>query len=120
MTAAAKPRKEKPLRATVAEARKAPLPPGRRSALLMEHGTFSLRWYAPDGVDPQTPHDQDEIYVVHRGSGQFRCGDRLAEFGPGDVLFAAAGETHRFEGFGDDLELWVAFWGAKGGEEPKS
>jgi len=105
-----------PLRATAAEARVAPLPPGRRSALLMRHGSMELRWYAPRGNDPQTPHDQDELYVVNKGAGHFRCGDRLTRFGPGDVLFAGAGETHRFEDFSDDLELWVIFWGPKGGE----
>lgn len=105
-----------PLRATVAEARKAPLPPGRRSSLLMKHGTMELRWYAPRGADPQTPHDQDELYLVHRGTGQFQCGERRTAFGPGDALFAAAGEIHRFEDFSDDLELWVIFWGRKGGE----
>ena len=108
--------KEKPLKATVDRARVAPLPPGRRSALLMEHGTMTLRWYAPRGRDEQTPHDQDELYVVHKGSGYFRCGERRTEFRAGDVLFAAAGETHQFEDFGDDLELWVVFWGVKGGE----
>jgi mannose-6-phosphate isomerase-like protein (cupin superfamily) len=118
MTAGTGPAREKPLRATVEEARKAPLPPGRRSALLMEHGTMTLRWYAPRGTDPQTPHDQDELYLVHKGRGYFRCGRRRTEFGPGDVLFAAAGETHRFEEFSDELELWVVFWGAKGGEAP--
>ena len=106
-----------PLRATVAEARKAPLQPGRRSSLLMKHGTMELRWYAPRGEDPQTPHDQDELYLVNQGAGQFRCGGRRTPFGPGDMLFAAAGETHRFEEFSDDLELWVIFWGQKGGEK---
>jgi mannose-6-phosphate isomerase-like protein (cupin superfamily) len=106
----------KPLKATAAEARIAPLPEGRRSALLMAHGSMALRWYAPRGSDEQTPHDQDELYLVHRGRGYFRCGTQRTAFEPGDVLFAAAGETHRFEAFSDDLELWVVFWGAKGGE----
>ena len=106
-----------PLRVTVAEARKAPLPPGRRSSLLMKHGTMELRWYAPRGEDPQTPHDQDELYLVNKGTGQFRCGAWRTPFAPGDMLFAAAGETHRFEDFSDDLELWVIFWGQKGGEK---
>jgi mannose-6-phosphate isomerase-like protein (cupin superfamily) len=108
----------KPLRATAAEARVAPLPPGRRSLLLMKHGTMELRWYAPRGNDPQTPHDQDELYFVNKGTGHFRAGDRLTRFGPGDALFVQAGETHRFEDFSEDLELWVVFWGQKGGEKP--
>ena len=37
-------------------------------------------------------------------------------FGPGDCLFAAAGEVHRFEQFSDDLAVWVFFYGPEGGE----
>ena len=107
----------KPLRATPEEARRAPFPPGRRSSLLMQHGTMELRWYAPRGMDPQTPHDQDELYIVNKGTGHFRAGERVTRFAEGDVLFVAAGETHRFEDFSIDLELWVVFWGPKGGEK---
>ena len=66
-----------------------PLEPGRLSALLLRHGTMTLRWYAPQGADPQTPHTQDEVYVVASGSGWFRHGDRRDGFGPGDALFVA-------------------------------
>ena len=31
-------------------------------------------------------------------------------------LFAAAGATHRFENFSDDLTVWVLFYGPEGGE----
>jgi mannose-6-phosphate isomerase-like protein (cupin superfamily) len=106
-----------PLRATLEEARDAPLSPGRASALLMEHGTMTLRFYRPRGADPQVPHDQDELYVVARGTGWFVCGDRRVPFGPGDVLFAPAGTVHRFEDFTDDIETWVVFYGARGGEQ---
>lgn len=105
-----------PLRATLAEARIAPFPPGRQSSLLMEHGTMQLRFYAPKGEDKQTPHDQDELYIVAKGKGFFRCDDRRTEFGPGDTLYAGAGAVHRFEDFSSDLELWVVFYGPKGGE----
>jgi mannose-6-phosphate isomerase-like protein (cupin superfamily) len=104
-----------------AAAQVAPLEPGRRSALLMRHGTMSLRYYAPHGSDPQTPHDQDEIYIVAAGSGSIECGpreDRLERraFGPGDAIFVPAGHVHRFVGFSDDFATWVLFWGAQGGE----
>ena len=107
----------KPLRATVQGAREEPLPPGRLSALLMKHGSMELRWYTPRSSDQQTPHDQDELYVINKGTGQFLAGRRSTPFGPGDVLFVPAGETHRFENFSDDLELWVIFWGQVGGEK---
>jgi mannose-6-phosphate isomerase-like protein (cupin superfamily) len=106
---------------TLAEAKAAPIPEGARSALLMQHGTMTLRYYAPRGRDPQTPHAQDEIYVVVSGTGTFALGrDEGAlerkPFGPGDAIFAPAGWIHRFEGFTDDFATWVVFWGPKGGE----
>lgn len=105
-----------PWRVTVAEAEGAELPEGARSALLMRHGTMTLRYYAPTGRDPQTPHEQDEIYIVIAGTGSFVNGDDRVPFGPGDALFAAAGEVHRFEDFSEDFATWVVFYGAQGGE----
>ena len=96
----------------------APLPPGRASALLLQRGTMTLRWYAPKGSDMQTPHDQDELYIVVSGTGFFVRGTERVAFAPHDVLFAAAGETHRFEDFSPDFATWVVFYGAAGGESP--
>lgn len=94
------------------------LPPsaGRSSALLMARGSMTLRYYAPKGEDRQTPHDQDELYIVARGRGSFLREDRRVDFGAGDVLFAAAGEEHRFLDFSDDFATWVVFYGPEGGE----
>ena len=106
-----------PTRFTVAEARVAPIAPGARSALLAQRGSMKLRYYAPPGkTDPQTPHDQDELYIVVSGHGTFLAGDRRTPFGPGDVLFVAAGVVHRFESFSDDFATWVVFYGPPGGE----
>jgi mannose-6-phosphate isomerase-like protein (cupin superfamily) len=85
-------------------------------AILLEHGTLEVGFYAPRGNDPQTPHTRDELYVVMQGSGRFLNGDQRIEFGPGDVLFVPAGRKHRFEHFTDDLTLWVVFYGPEGGE----
>ena len=106
---------------TLAAAKAAPIPEGRRSALLMAHGTMTLRYYAPVGDDPQTPHDQDEIYIVAAGRGTFALGrDETSlerrPFGPGDAIFAPAGWVHRFEDFSADFATWVVFWGPEGGE----
>ncbi len=105
---------------TVAQAKAEPVSPGRTSALLMQRGSMSLRWYAPRGEDKQTPHDQDELYIVVNGTGTFHNGGEKTPFGPGDVLFASAGRSHRFEDFSDNLDLWVVFWGPKGGENSRS
>ncbi len=100
----------------LAEARVAPNEPGRISALIHSHGSMSLRYYVPDDTDPQTPHDQDEVYIVASGSGIFRCGDDECAFSAGDALFAPAGVEHRFVGFTKDFATWVIFYGPKGGE----
>jgi mannose-6-phosphate isomerase-like protein (cupin superfamily) len=106
-----------PVRATIEEARIAPIPPGFRSSLLMEHGSMKLRFYKPRGLDQQTPHDQDELYVVASGRGTFFVGGQRVAFGPGDVLFVGAKVEHRFEDFSDDFATWVVFYGPAGGEE---
>ena len=101
---------------TIAEAAAQPLSKGRASSLLFGHGSMEVRYYAPKGRDDQTPHDQDEVYFIASGSGTFvREGERVA-FGPGDMLFVAAGEEHRFEDFSSDFGTWVVFYGPKGGE----
>lgn len=93
-----------------------PTPEGKRFVGLFAHGTLQVEVYAPRGTDPQQPHDRDEVYVVARGTGMVFCDGRRAPFGPGDFLFVPAGVAHRFEGFSDDLAVWVLFYGPKGGE----
>lgn len=101
---------------SIAQAARAPIPEGRRSAELFRHGSLELRYYAPRGADPQTPHDRDELYLVASGSGTFvRDGERVP-FAAGDVLFVPARAEHRFEGFTDDFATWVMFYGPLGGE----
>ena len=90
---------------------------GERFARVLGHGSMELEVYAPRGADPQTPHARDELYVVVSGTGEFVNGLERHPFGPGDVLFVPAGVEHRFEGFTDDLVVWVVFYGPRGGEE---
>ncbi len=89
---------------------------GERSALLFEHGTLTVKLYAPRGTDPQQPHTRDEAYVVIRGRGTFVHGERRDPFEPNDFLWAPASLPHRFENFSDDLLVWVIFYGPEGGE----
>jgi mannose-6-phosphate isomerase-like protein (cupin superfamily) len=96
----------------------APLTPGGLSALMAQHGSMTLRSYAPKSSDQQTPHDRDELYIVVSGTGMFVREAKRVAFGPHDVLFAAAGETHRFEDFSGDFATWVVFYSPVGGESP--
>jgi mannose-6-phosphate isomerase-like protein (cupin superfamily) len=85
--------------------------------VMLENGSMELGYYKPVGVDEQSPHDQDEIYIVQSGHGTFVCGDKRIPFEPGDALFVAAGIEHRFAGFSDDFAAWVVFYGPTGGED---
>ena len=89
---------------------------GLRSAPLFEHATLLVKFYAPRGSDAQTPHTRDEVYVVAQGRGVFFDGTERRPFATGDMLFVAAGITHRFEEFSDDFVTWVMFYGPEGGE----
>lgn len=91
---------------------------GAESTVLFEHGSLLVKVYAPRGVDRQTPHTRDEIYVVMRGGGTFFDGEERRPFGLGDFLFAPAGTVHRFEDFSDDFAVWVMYFGPEGGEAP--
>lgn len=84
--------------------------------VLLRHGSMELGYYRPAGSDKQSPHAQDELYIVQTGSGRFECaGDSIA-FEPGDALFVPAGAEHRFAEFSDDFAAWVVFYGPQGGE----
>ena len=91
-------------------------PTGDRYALAFSHGTMSVGFYAPVGRDPQQPHKRDEIYIIHKGTGELTIADIRHSFAPGDVFFVGSGVEHRFENFSVDFSSWVVFWGSAGGE----
>jgi mannose-6-phosphate isomerase-like protein (cupin superfamily) len=87
-----------------------------RFITLMKHGTMSIEYYAPKNIDPQTPHKQDEIYVIASGNAIFFRNSERVQCKTGDVLFVPAKMEHRFENISDDFATWVIFYGIEGGE----
>lgn len=92
-------------------------PMGERFAVGLAHGSMSVEYYIPVGNDPQTPHEQDEVYFIHKGTGALVIGEERHSFKEGDCLFVPANVEHRFENFSDDFGTWVVFWGPSGGEK---
>ncbi|MGB5554034.1 MAG: cupin domain-containing protein [Flavobacteriaceae bacterium] len=86
---------------------------------VFEHGSLSVEVYKPDGVDLQSPHTRDEVYLIISGSGEFLNDGVRTIFSEGDFLFVAAGKEHRFENFTPDFSTWVLFYGPEGGENAK-
>jgi mannose-6-phosphate isomerase-like protein (cupin superfamily) len=91
---------------------------GERSVVVLRRGTLDVVLGTPARPNEQTPHEQDEVYIVVRGRGVLFHDGKRDWFGPGDFLFVAAGTEHRFEGFSDDLLVWRVFYGPQGGEVP--
>jgi mannose-6-phosphate isomerase-like protein (cupin superfamily) len=91
-------------------------PIGERFVTAFAHGTMSVEFYAPIDRDPQTPHQQDELYFIHSGHGKLLINGELHSCNAGMVFFVPAGVEHRFENFSEDFSTWVVFWGPQGGE----
>jgi mannose-6-phosphate isomerase-like protein (cupin superfamily) len=69
-------------------------------------GTYSI---PAGGLDDQTPHTEDEIYVVRSGQATLVTTAGIVDVGPGSVVFVPAGERHKFTEVSEDLALLVVF-----------
>jgi mannose-6-phosphate isomerase-like protein (cupin superfamily) len=66
------------------------------------------------GIDPQSPHTEDELYYVVSGRGAITVGDETREVTAGSLVFVAATVPHRFHDIAERLELLVVFGPAEG------
>ena len=100
----------------------APIPESARNDYVEQFRTPDLSvgtYRIPvDGVDDQSPHTEDEIYVVTAGRARVVTPSGAAEVGPGAVIFVPAGEEHRFVDVTEDLALLVVFGPAYGSRRP--
>ena len=69
-------------------------------------GLYRLR---AGSIDPQTPHNEDEVYVVLEGRGSIRVGEEERSVGPGSVVFVDAGVEHRFHTIEEAITVVVLF-----------
>ena len=61
------------------------------------------------GIDPQSPHKEDELYYVVRGCGRMRAGLEDQPVSAGSVIFVAAKVEHRFYDITEELVVLVFF-----------
>jgi mannose-6-phosphate isomerase-like protein (cupin superfamily) len=78
-------------------------------------GTYSIR---TGGVDGQSPHTEDEIYVIARGRATIVTESTSVAVRAGDTIFVPAFEAHRFVDVTDDLAVLVIFAPAEGSRAP--
>ena len=78
----------------------------------MSAGVYVL----PAGAtDKQTPHQEDEIYYVVRGTAKMRLGGEERSVKSGDVIFVEKTLEHRFFDIAEELALLVIFAPAESG-----
>jgi mannose-6-phosphate isomerase-like protein (cupin superfamily) len=71
----------------------------------LEIGVYVL--VAPE-PDRQSPHEDDEVYVVLEGRGTLEVEGQQVELREGHAVFVPAGAEHRFVGY-EQLSVLVLF-----------
>lgn len=80
-------------------------------SILIHHGAMRVEYYAPRGEDHQTPHEQDELYIISCGHASFDRNGETVECKVHDVIFVPAGMPHHFFNISNDFGTWVIFYG---------
>jgi mannose-6-phosphate isomerase-like protein (cupin superfamily) len=89
---------------------------GRLYEEFLSVGSMSAGLYVLEAgvTDPQSPHEEDEIYHVVSGRGRISVAAEDRPVGPGSVVFVAARVEHRFHSIEERLEILVVFAPAEG------
>ncbi|GAB3663123.1 cupin domain-containing protein [Streptomyces sparsus] len=72
----------------------------------MSVGLYALDRGTPD---PQSPHQQDEVYFVVSGRASLTVGEETTHVARGSVVYVPAGVPHRFHQITEDLRVMVVF-----------
>jgi mannose-6-phosphate isomerase-like protein (cupin superfamily) len=64
---------------------------------------------AAGSSDPQSPHEEDEVYYVLSGASKMELGTDIRKVHKGDLIYVPARMPHRFTDIEEDLELLVFF-----------
>lgn len=61
------------------------------------------------GEDPQSPHAEDEVYVVVAGAGEITVAGEERSVRTGSVIYVPARVEHRFHSITQELRMLVFF-----------
>jgi len=95
----------------IGEVEAARLASGQAYRQFINRGTLSAGLYVLEAgaTDFQQPHAEDEVYYVLSGRARITVAGEEREVVPGDAIFVAAGEDHRFHDIAERLSLLVFF-----------
>ena len=91
---------------------------GNQYHIFFDNPTMRVEYleYPAGHIDPQSPHDWDELYYIISGKSEFTADGETHSIGSGDNIFVAAHVEHKFHDITEDLSVIVFFSKA----EPKS
>src|SRR6185295_16987092 len=88
----------------IAEAQaRIPGPTSEHAVRILQRGTLDIALSIPEHPIQQSPHEQDELYVIVRGGGILSHDGQRDRFEQGDLVSVAAGIEHQFEDISEDL-----------------
>ena len=61
------------------------------------------------GVDPQSPHTEDEVYYVVSGKAKITVADEDRAVQAGSIVYVAKNVEHRFHSIEEELTVLVFF-----------
>lgn len=61
------------------------------------------------GMDPQSPHTEDEVYYVVSGRAKIRVADEDRDVQAGSIVYVAKNVEHRFHSIEEELKVIVFF-----------
>lgn len=70
------------------------------------------------GVDPQSPHTEDEVYYVVSGRAQIKVADEDCAVQAGSIMYVEKNVEHKFHTIEQDLTVIVFFAPAEYSNKP--
>ncbi len=61
------------------------------------------------GMDPQSPHTEDEVYYVVSGRAKIKVGEEDRRVQAGSIVYVAKNVEHRFHSIEEELKILVFF-----------
>lgn len=61
------------------------------------------------GLDPQSPHTEEEVYYILSGRAKIKVADQDRDVGAGSIVYVAKNVEHRFHSIEEELKVIVFF-----------
>jgi len=72
------------------------------------------------GMDPQSPHTEDEVYYVVSGKAQILVAEENREVQTGSIIYVEKNVAHRFHSIEEELTVLVFFAPSEYSNKPSS